>query len=73
MKSRETIFINDNECAWVKPELWKYKEKFLAFIKELPDGSDEMAYCDEHGNIFPDSPRIISIPGQTDAGCIIYQ
>ncbi len=70
--SKKTIYIDDNECGWVTLDLWQYRGQYLAFVQELPDGSDEMAYCDEHGNILPDSPRVISIPGQKDTGCIRY-
>lgn len=72
MSKKKTIYIDDNEVAWVKskPELWRYKKQYLAFIDKLPDGSYEMAYCDENGNIVPDSPRVISLPGLTDVGCI---
>ena len=72
MSERKTIYINDNDIAWVKPELWQYDKQYLAFIDELPDGSDEMAYCDENGNIQPDSPRVISLPVQTDARCLVH-
>ena len=71
-KNRKTIYIDDNECAWINIGLWKYRGQYLAFVKELPDGSDEMAYCDENGNIMPDSPRVISIPGPKDNNCVIY-
>ena len=70
MSKKKTIYIDDNDVAWVKSGLWRYKNQYLAFIDELPDGSDEMAYCDENGKIDPDSPRVISLPGLTDVGCI---
>lgn len=70
--SKKIIYIDDNECGFAGGELWKYRGQYLAFVRELPDGSDEMAYCDENGNILPDSPRVISIPGQKDTGCIRY-
>lgn len=72
-KKRKTIYIDDNECGWVKNDLWIYRGQYLAFVKELPDGSDEMAYCDENENILPDSPRVISIPGQKDFGDVIWR
>ena len=41
---------------------WRYRSKFLAWIQELPDGWDEMRFCDENGNILPDSPFVICLP-----------
>lgn len=72
MSKKKTIYIDDNDVALAKfePELWRYKNQYLAFIDKLPDGSYEMAYCDENGNIDPNSPRVISVPGLSDAGCI---
>ena len=71
--NRETIFIDDSDCLWVRVGLWKYKGQYLSFVERRSDGSDEMVYCDENGNILSGSPRVISIPGskQTDARCII--
>ena len=70
MRNTKTIYINDNECRWIKDEIWIYKDQYLTFIKELDDGSDEMAYCDVNGNIIPNTPIVICLPELTDARCI---
>ena len=70
MSMKNIIYINDDECIWDGGDLWMYKDQYLTFVRELNDGSDEMAYCDKNGKIIPDSPTVICLPGMTDAECI---
>ena len=60
--SQNTVTIEDYEVDWVQDDIWQYRGKFLAWIQELPDGSDEMRFCDENGNILADSPVVICLP-----------
>lgn len=60
--SKKIITINDKDVVFVKLDLWQYRGNFLAWVQELPDGSDEMRFCDENGNVFPDSPVVICLP-----------
>lgn len=60
--SNNTVTIRDREVGWIRDEIWSYRGKFLVEIECLPDGSDEMRFCDENGNVFPDSPVVICLP-----------
>ena len=65
------LVVRDSDTKWITDEICQYEDKYLKFVRELPDQSFEMAYCDESGNIDPNSPRVISLPDMTDACCIV--
>ena len=60
--SRKTITIRGREVDWVRDRIWSWRGNFLMEIECLPDGTDEMRFCDENGNILPDSPVVICLP-----------
>ena len=60
--TKKIVTIRDREVGWVRDEIWSWRGKFLKEVECLPDGSDEMRFCDENGNILPDSPVVICLP-----------
>lgn len=60
--SENIVTIEDYEVDWVREEIWSWRGNFLMEIECLPDGTDEMRFCDENGNILPDSPVVICLP-----------
>ena len=60
--TQNVVTIEDYEVDWVRDEIWSWRGKFLLEIQELPDSVFEMRFCDENGNILPDSPVVICLP-----------
>jgi hypothetical protein len=70
-KKQKTVFISDNEIAWISSNLWQFNGEYITCVEDLPDDMFEMAYCDKNGKIQPDRPKVIVYPGQKDFGDVI--
>ncbi|MBO5765863.1 MAG: hypothetical protein J6S24_06230 [Lentisphaeria bacterium] len=70
MNHAEQLIVRDGDTKWITNEICQYGDKYLKFVRELPDKSFEMVFCDKNGNIEPDGPVVISLPDMSDTGCI---